>query len=59
MEIKDVDEIMRGVQGASEKTEVDRFHPVSVRMGVAGTLKLLGEAFCLSRRLEDYCGKGD
>jgi hypothetical protein len=31
---------MRGVQGASEKTQVDRFHPLSVRLGVAGALKL-------------------
>jgi hypothetical protein len=38
MEQENVDEIMRGVQGASEKTQVDRFYPVSVRMGVAGTL---------------------
>jgi len=37
---KHVDAIMRGVQGASEKTQVDRFNPLSVRMGVAGTLKL-------------------
>jgi len=38
MEKEHVDEIMRGVQGASEKTQVDWFYPVSVRMGVAGAL---------------------
>ena len=38
MEQKHVDEIMRGVQGALEETQVDRFPTVSVRMGVAGTL---------------------
>jgi hypothetical protein len=30
---------MRGVQGASEKTQIERFHALSVRMGVAGPLK--------------------
>jgi hypothetical protein len=35
-----VDAVMRGVQGASEKTQVDRFCPLSVWMGVAGTLRL-------------------
>jgi hypothetical protein len=38
-----VDAIMRGVQGASEKTQADRFNPLSVRMGVARTLKLRGK----------------
>jgi hypothetical protein len=31
---------MRGVQGASEKTQVDRFCPLSVWMGVVGALRL-------------------
>ena len=39
MGAKHVDEIMRGVQGSLEKTQVERFHPLSVRVGVAGTLK--------------------
>ena len=39
MEQKNVDAIMRGVQGSLEKTQVERFHPLSVRVGVAGTLK--------------------
>jgi hypothetical protein len=38
MEQKDVDAIMRGVQGASEKVQVKRFRSLSVRMGVAGLL---------------------
>ena len=29
---------MRGVQGVSEKTQVDRFCPLSVWMGVVGAL---------------------
>jgi len=29
-----VDEVMRGVSGTSEKTQVERFHALSVRMGV-------------------------
>jgi hypothetical protein len=33
-----VDEVMRGLSDASEKTQVDRFHSLSVRVGVAGTL---------------------
>jgi hypothetical protein len=40
MEQEHVDEVMRGVQGASEKAQADRFHPVPVWMGMAGTLKL-------------------
>ena len=38
MEQKHVDEIMRGVQGTSEKVQVKRFRSLSVRMGVAGIL---------------------
>jgi hypothetical protein len=30
---------MRGVQGASEETQIERFHALSVRMRVAGPLK--------------------
>jgi hypothetical protein len=47
-----VDEVMRVVKGSSEETQVDRFHPLSVRMGVAGILNLLGNA-ALSRRTND------
>ena len=36
VEQENVDEVMRGVQGSSEKTQVERFHALSVRMGVAG-----------------------
>jgi hypothetical protein len=39
MEQENVDEVMRGVQGASEETQIERFHALSVRMGVAGPLK--------------------
>jgi hypothetical protein len=34
-----VDEVMRGLQGTSEKTQIERFHALSVRVGVAGSLK--------------------
>ena len=30
---------MRGVQGASEETQIERLHALSVRMGVAGPVK--------------------
>ena len=33
-----VDEIMRGVQGAPEKTQVERFRTMPVWVGMAGTL---------------------
>ena len=33
-----MDAVMRRVQGASEKTQVDRFRPLSVRVGVGRTL---------------------
>jgi len=36
MEQEHVDEVMRGVQGSSEKTQVERFHALPVRMGMAG-----------------------
>ena len=39
MEQENVDEVMRGVQGASEETQIERFHALSVRMRVAGPLK--------------------
>jgi hypothetical protein len=37
---------MRGVQGSSDKTQVERFHALSVRMGVAGpsVMKVGGKA---------------
>ena len=38
MEQEHVDEIVCGVQGTSEKTQVDRFRSMSVWMGVAGAL---------------------
>ena len=38
MEQKHVDAILRGVQGTSEKIQVERFRALSVRMGVAGLL---------------------
>jgi hypothetical protein len=38
MEQKHVDAIMRGVQGPSEKVQVERFRSLSMRMGVAGLL---------------------
>jgi hypothetical protein len=34
-----VDEVMRSVQGTSEETQIERFHALSVRVGVAGSLK--------------------
>jgi hypothetical protein len=36
---KNVDEVMRDVQGTAEKTQIERFHALSVRVGVAGPLK--------------------
>ena len=36
VEQENVDEVMRGVQGSSEKTQVERFHALSVRMGMDG-----------------------
>ena len=33
-----MDEVVRDLSDASEKTEVDRFYPLSVRVGVAGIL---------------------
>ena len=35
VEQENVDEVMRGVQGSSEKTQVERFHALSMRMGMA------------------------
>jgi hypothetical protein len=46
---KHVDEIVRGVQGASEKTQIGRFHSLSVRVGVAGALKWFDQAFFSKR----------
>ena len=40
MEQEHVDEIVCGVQGTSEKTQVDRFRSMSGWMGVAGALNL-------------------
>jgi hypothetical protein len=55
MEQKHVDEVMRGVQGASTKTQVDRFHPVSVWVGMAGTLN---SVYVMETRVEGLnCGK--
>lgn len=36
-----MDEVMRAMQGSPEKIQVDRFRSLPVRVGVAGTLKLL------------------
>jgi hypothetical protein len=46
VEQENVDEVMRGVQGSSDKTQVERFHALSVRMGVAGpsVMKVGGKA---------------
>ena len=44
---------MRGVQRPSEKAQADRFHPLSVRMGMARTLKLVARLYWFKTQNKD------
>jgi hypothetical protein len=49
---KNVDAIMRGVQSPSEETQIERFPPLSVRVGVAWLVGFLARLY-LGKRTED------
>ena len=55
-EQEDVDAIMRGVQSPSEETQIERFSPLSVRVGVAWLVgvQLTGSALILPRNWEIF-----
>ena len=58
MEQEHMDEVMRGVQGASEETQADRFHRLSVDRN-DGDIDRSANFFAWQEECEDYRGKSD